>query len=305
MGQPWGLSGPQFLVVYAVGFGAVLLITAVVRQVLRGLPSRRPVRQLDHYEVAFLAGGKQRVAEVVIAEMVDRGALRVDSKGRLTPADPSALGGPFAAAIGSIPASGMSTNAVRSKIGSDPGIKEVVARVRADGLIMSADRLTVLRWAFVLLMSALLGTGIARIMEGKDNHRPVGDLVTLVVLSAIIGVWILSAIWKSANTTRYGRYQLRKLRRAPLAAAAGSPLAGAAVPGGQYGFQDGGFAAGPALATAAVFGVALWGFKAVPDQTIRAALIAGLPGTSGASNCGGGSSCGGGGGGCGGGGCGG
>jgi uncharacterized protein (TIGR04222 family) len=54
-----------------------------VRQVIRGVPGYRPTRDLDPYEVAYLGGGPQRAAEVIIAEQVDRGAVRVDSSGRL------------------------------------------------------------------------------------------------------------------------------------------------------------------------------------------------------------------------------
>jgi hypothetical protein len=58
------------------------------------------------------------------------------------------------------------------------------------------------------------------------------------------------------------------------------------------------------LASAALIGVALAGYAAVPDDSLRAALLAGMPS---AASSGGGCSCGGGGcgGGCGGGGCGG
>ncbi len=289
MGQPWGLSGPQFLVVYSAGFGAILLITALAWQAMRGLPSRRQVRRLDHYEVAFLAGSRQRVAEVAIAELIDRGALRVNSNGRIYEADPSVRFGPFASSVGMIAPAGMTTHAVRAKISAHAGMKEIAARLRADGLLVSCERLIVMRWLIVLMMSALLGTGIARLIEGHDNHRPINDLMSLVVGSVVFGAWLLSVTLRSSPTTRHGRWHLRKLRRSPLVA--GVPL-GAGLPGPQYSFQG-----GTAVATAAVFGVALWGFKAIPDQTIRAALIAGQASSSRVSGCGGG--------GCGGGGCGG
>lgn len=285
------MSGPQFLAVYSVGFGAILLIAALVWQVARGLPSHRPVRQLDHYEVAFLAGGRLRVAEVVIAEMIDHGAVRVDSKGRLTDVDPSARRGPFASSLGSIPPTGMTTRGARGRISGDPGMKVIIARLRADGLVISSERIIVMRWLIVLLMSALLGTGIARLIEGEQNHRPVNDLGGLLLFSVIAGIWLLAITNRKSNTTRHGRWCLRRLRKARQVA--GASLTSMALPGAPSPFQ----AAGPAIATAAVFGVALWGFTAIPDQTIRAALLAGLPSSSSVSGCGGG--------GCGGGGCGG
>lgn len=275
--------------VYSAGFGAILLISAVIWQIMRGMPSRRPVRQLDHYEVAFLAGGKQRVAEVAIAELIDRGALRVNSKGRIYEADPSARFGPFGASAGMISAAGITTHGLRAKIGGNPGMKAIPARLRADGLLMSVERVTALRWLIVLMMSALAGTGIARLLEGHANHRPIGDLLFIFALSIVLGGWLVSVTFKSSPVTRYGRWHLRQLRKAPLVE--GVPL-GTGLGSPQYSVQG-----GMAVATAAVFGVALWGFKAIPDQTVRAALIAGLPTSSSVSGCGGG--------GCGGGGCGG
>src|SRR5262249_61996577 len=83
MGQPWGLSGPQSLGVYAAGIGLTIVIPLIIRQVIRGLPGRRIRCELDPYEVGYLVGGPRRAAEVVIAEGVDCGALRVDSSGRV------------------------------------------------------------------------------------------------------------------------------------------------------------------------------------------------------------------------------
>jgi uncharacterized protein (TIGR04222 family) len=274
----------------------IVLVTAVFRQIIRGFPSRRPVRRLDHYEVAFLAGGKQRVAEVIIAELVDRGALRVDSRGRITEADPSARTGPYAEAAGLIPPSGMMTSSLRGRICGYPGLKDLAPRLRFDGLLIPTGRLIAMRCLTGAMLVALLVTGIERMIEGHDNHRPITDLVGLIAVSILLGLWLVSSTFKPPMTTRFGRWYLRTLRKSP--AAAGVPLSGVGVPGTQFPLQT-----VPALATAAVLGVALWGFTAVPDTGIRAALIAGLPSSSGGTSCSGGGSCGGGG--CGGGGCGG
>lgn len=294
MGQPWGLSGPQFLVVYGVGFGVILLITAIAWQFVRGLPSRRPARPLDHYEVAFLAGGKQRVAEVVIAELIDRGALRVDGRGRLYLADTYALSGPFVASLGTIPPNGVTSHMVRMRLSGAPGMKEIAERLRGDGLLISRGRLIATRWLVGLMMAALLVTGALRMIEGHSNHRPINDLIAEFIASILLGLWLLNFTFKNSNSTRYGHWYLRKLRKTPLAADA--TMAGAGLPGAQYPFR-----AGPVVATAAVLGVALWGWNSISDQTVRAALIAGLPSST-TSGCGT-SGCGGGG--CGGGGCGG
>ena len=98
MGEPWGLSGPQFLDIYRYGMVAMLAVPIVVRQVVLGTSGRQPSRALDPYELAYLSGGADRAADVAIAEFTHSGALRVDSTGRLSRADLAAGAATLAAA---------------------------------------------------------------------------------------------------------------------------------------------------------------------------------------------------------------
>jgi len=295
MGQPWGLSGPQFLGVYAAGIGLTIVIPFIIRQVIRGLPGRRTRRELDPYEVGYLVGGPRRAAEVVIAEGVDCGALRVDSSGRVTKAYQAAAIGPHAGALDRVTLDGVSTHALAATLRSDPSIARIGPDLSADGLTISRGRMRALRLISAALIVALLVTGILRMIEGSHNHRPIGDLTGLFVLSIIISFFVLMSTVGRSTTTRKGAAYLRRLRKDHAAGRAlpsslafsGAPVSalnGAAIGGG-----------------AALLGIALLGFSAVPDEEMRRALLAGMPTPS----TSGGSSCSGGGGGCGGGGCGG
>lgn len=291
MSEPWGLSGPQFLGVYAVGIGLTVVIPLIFRQVIRRVPDLETMRQLDPYEVGYLAGGPRRVAEMIVAGQVDSGALRVDSTGKLSEADRFARTGPYADSLDRISlagmADGLSTSAIREKLGSDPAIAGIGRSLRADKFIISTGRMTALRLVTGILIIALLITGILRIVEGASNHRPVGYLVMLMLLSLFVDILILGLILMRPPASTAGSAYLKRMREtressrslvAPGAAVA--MLAGEAV----------------------LLGVALQGFGGVTDEATRAALLAGIPSSSGGSGCGGGG-CGGGG--CGGGGCGG
>jgi uncharacterized protein (TIGR04222 family) len=310
VGQPWGLSGPQFLGVYAVGIVAIIVIPIVFRQFIRGLPGRGPTRDLDPYEVAYLAGGAGSVAQVLLAGQVDSGALRVDSAGRVSETDRAARTGPHAAALDRISPVGMpdglTTAAICGKLKSDPCVARIRDGLRANGMMISAGRIAALRCVTAVLVVALLLAGIARMIEGHQNHRPISYLVTLWILSLIIGAMRVVSVVPVNVTTRRGRAYLRRLRKtyrsgqllpSRLAVTGAPVLAGAAA----------------AFGGAMLYGVALSGFGAVPDEDIRRALQAGMPAPSSASSsssscssssssCSS-SSCGGGG--CGGGGCGG
>jgi uncharacterized protein (TIGR04222 family) len=261
-GQPWGLSSSQFLGLYAAGIGLTVAIPVVFRQVIRYMPGRGPSRELDPYELGCLAGGPGRAAEVVVADIVTSGALRVSSSGRLSEVGPAAIARcPRAAALSPIPY-GMRTTDVCKKLTSVPGIAGIRPHLRAEGLLVSAGRVIAWRLVTAGLVAALLWTGFARNREGVAGHGPPGYLGDLVVpaIFICIGMLIFVLSASSMTTTRGARY-LRQRRRA-FAPAAG--YAGEAV----------------------LIGVALSGFSAVPDEATRDALLAGMStGSSGGSSC--------------------
>ena len=318
MSQPWGLSGPQFLVIYGVGIAVVIVVPFLLRLLVRFVSSADGERELDPYEVGYLAGGPTRAAQVVITDLVGSGAVRVDSSGRVTVADRAAFDRQSAFLSEGVngvatpfpelwmPA-GVLVHQFQAKIARRPAITAVRARLRAEGLLVSAARAAMVRIVWLALWAALFVTGGLRLAEGAHNHRPTGDLQGLVVLSAF--VFLISLARNGSRltnlTTFRGARRLRRLRsaerRREKEAAWESPLGAAAF---SPGLAADGFGFGPGIGSAALFGVALVGFAAVEDASMRSALLAGLPSSSGGSGSSS-SSCGGGGGGCGGGGCGG
>jgi uncharacterized protein (TIGR04222 family) len=283
MGQPWGLSGPQFLGIYASGMAAMVLLPVAFWRVIRYVPGYRIARELDPYQVGYLAGGPQRVAEVIIVEHVESVALRVDSKGRLSEADPAARRGPYAAAVAGLP-DGLRTAAARNLIESHPSIGCVARDLRAEGLMIPRRRIAALRLITATGIAALLATGIARFAEAAQNSQTTGFLVLLFVLSIVTGfVLFISLLVSPPRTTRLGAAYLRHLRAAHKAGrlVASEQASGVAVGSRDY---------LPVTANAgetALLGVALQGFSGMQDQMLRGALLAGLRSSSGS----GGSSC--------------
>jgi uncharacterized protein (TIGR04222 family) len=139
-----GSFRPQFLGIYAGAIGVVIIIPLIFRQLIRFVPHQGLTRDLDAYEVGYLSGGPKRAAEVLIAELTDSGALRVDSKGRLSKADRAALvASPGVAGHGIDPKripDGLTTVALR-RMRSDPGIVSIGDRLRAAGLAVPARRI--------------------------------------------------------------------------------------------------------------------------------------------------------------------
>jgi uncharacterized protein (TIGR04222 family) len=341
MGQPWGLSGPQFLLVYGAGVAVIVVAAAVLRFLVRWVPGPRTDRQLDAPAAGYLAGGPMRAAQVVIAGLLDAGALRVDSAGRVTVADQLAFAQQSGFLTGGLPAqdfagwrgaimtrlgpggmpatpfpelwmpSGTSVYQLQQKISRMPGIAAIGTRLRADRLIVSRSRARVIAVTVLLLWAALFVTGGLRLAEGAHNHRPINDLQGLVIVSGVVCLFTMAGLLRSLTHTRttLGGKLVRQMRTAHRRAAKGPSRWGRrddvfapASPGPEPGFgPESGF--GPGFGGTAAGTAALFGVALLGFAAVQDdALRSAL--LAGIPSSSGGSSCGGGGG-CGGGGCGG
>lgn len=300
MTEPWGISGPAFAGLY---LGLLLLPVLVAGGLFlrRYLRRAEPDRALDFPQVALLAGGRNRLAEAAVADLLEREHLRVDGRGTLrrTPSQPSeALGREVAGQVS--PHATMYVIRrflMREKPVSQPVVDELTTR----GLLLDVRFLKFLGAGTASAYLTLLVLGVVRLHEGLVLQRPVGFLEGEVALAVFALVGTAGGL-----VATYGRPVLRTLagRRALVAQR----------------YERGGL---PGAAGA----VALGGLAAHPDPGVRIALMwngmpprpatrasgsaggffigGGMSGGGGGASCGGGSSCGGGGGGGGGCGCGG
>ncbi len=281
MREPLGLSGPEFLVLFVGAY--VLSVCAVfwIRGMLCGARGQRvgidqPLD--DIYRMAFLAGGPRRVVDTAIAQLALSGRMLVARSGGLTLA---------AGSIGHDAVEEVVVDAT-CETGSDgrrrvkrlrrhPQICAVGERLRADGLLPTGVRVLLCR-AVALLPGAVWLAGVVRLVHGAELHRPVGVLIVLLVVTAVVSfvVWYIVAVGAGHRPTADGQRALAAARE-------------------EY---DGRASDGVLSGSAQVLGVALLGFAALTDPDLRGALV----GATGSSSDGGGGGCGSGGcgGGCGG-----
>jgi uncharacterized protein (TIGR04222 family) len=274
-GQPWGLSGPSFLLLYVA-----LLAVCAAALVLGRRSARRQRRPsysgpLSIDELAYLGGGYERMAQVALVSLLDDGSVRVQSRGRLhlvgTPSPGTGARATVAEYLRDHPATTYSRGLVGT-VAASAGARSVADGLQSRGLVLDdADR-RVARQG-VPLLAGLVGLGVLRWLEGVQAGRPVGGLTLLLVVAAALALWG----W----------------RRPPVRTRPGD----AALKEQQAQVGDGLLAAGAAPGAAAVLAVACLGLAAWDDEELRrAAFPAAVYATGGD---------GGGGGGCGGGGCGG
>ncbi|MEV0329914.1 TIGR04222 domain-containing membrane protein [Micromonospora echinospora] len=296
-GDTWGISGPAFATGYLI-LAALLALGSTLHRAWLFDGRRAPgFDHLGPQQAAYLNGGARLAVYSTIGALRSVGAVGADRRKLLRATGPLPAGAtPLDQAVHHAASRGVRT----SDLPQDHWVATALGQLRQDlesrGLALDADRRRAARFGPALLF-LLLFVGVVRLFAGIRNDQPVGFLVAIMVVLAVIFVVQVARV---PYRTRAGKTALNNLR------AHYRYLTPSASPAyGTYG------AAGAAMGVA-LFGTAtLW---AVDPAFADAAEIQRTSATSSGSSggCGGGSGGGdsgsggdGGGGGCGGGGCGG
>jgi uncharacterized protein (TIGR04222 family) len=180
---PFDLSGEPFLILYLV-----LLVAAIIAGVMiprRMRPEGRRHNVTDPDQLAYLAGGKLRFTDTVVARMLAAGTLVMATKTkfmsgtrppRMTAAEGSVLHltAPFGWA------------AVQRAL--NPYAEPVARALTGNGLLMSDDAVDRVRWAQTLPYVLLIGFGSIKLLIGEMRERPVGILTVLLIVTAVAAV---------------------------------------------------------------------------------------------------------------------
>jgi uncharacterized protein (TIGR04222 family) len=289
----WGISGPEFLLVYLVIAAAVLVAGMRARRALAdpratspvGDPTTRP------HDVSYLNGGAELAVYSALSAMHLRGTITgtggglVRASGRLTP-DTDGL----EKAIHFTAANPVQRRRLPFHRPVQTALLVIEERLVAAGLLLSEEQRRRIR-SVGFWMLGVAGLGLVRLLAGIAEAKPVGYLLAALIVVAVIAVVQLTV---APRRTRLGDRTLAGLRTEHHG------LAPALRPDWHvYG------PAGAALSIG-VFGTsALWASDPAFAREI-AAQPAGTGSAGGSGGDGGGAAVGGGGGGgCGGGGCGG
>jgi uncharacterized protein (TIGR04222 family) len=284
MGRPWGLSGPDFLLLYAMVLLMICLAFFAARWWAKGTDRGvgEAVPDLDVYDFAYLNGGPERVAETAVAALVESGALRPSRRRQLTTTGRSGVDDYQSEVLDRVQ-SGSTVANVRKSLRNSESVRTLASRLRDRGLLVPAGRQRVVTGA-VLLCPVLGAVGVARFVNGAAQGYPVGFLAVELVVTLF--AWVLLNHKAGApNRTRAGD---RAVGEGPEDSASAKRLIRARL------------ASGGAAASL----VASGGISDYPDPMVARLLVpAPSSGGGGGTFGGSGGGCGGGGGGCGGGGC--
>jgi uncharacterized protein (TIGR04222 family) len=274
MADPWGISGPKFTELYIALIVAPILVALVWRKAQSALASgdRTPRGPLTDFHVAYLAGGRKRVAQTAVAALLESAQIRTDSTGVLHRCVTAPPADPISRAVFNR-CNGVRMAQATRLVGH--AIDPLVRDLRARGLVISEAATGLRRLVVLLLALAVDVVGVARMVNGASLNRPIGNLTVLVVINTLVLIVLLTKLVGGRNrNTDEGSRALAHLRgqRLRMPQGAGSGLA----------FAGGAMAA-----------VALGGILAYPDDDVVQALNYTPPSSGGSdsgSSCGGGSS---------------
>jgi uncharacterized protein (TIGR04222 family) len=297
MTDTWGIPGPVFTGLYLGLILAVALYGAMrARRLSQGDGAAAPERP---GEFALLAGGRHRLGEFVVATLLERQIIRIDSTGKLHRVRDTAPDDLGRAALVRVGKTGNSVTRVADDVGQHSSVAGLEAGLAARGLLTDV-RAVRLVWVTTAVAYWALGVlGVSRLIAGSASGHPVGYLILLLVLNTVAAIvtTVGAANRPQVKITAAGRAAAEKARRAgTLTAGAAGTVASQGL--GAHPDKDVRLAVSRAVRQAAAQ------VYRRPRSTHWASAGGGAAaGYYGGGGCGGGSSsCGGGGGGCGGGG---
>lgn len=180
---PFDMSGAPFLILYPVLLAVALVAGFVIPWQMR--PDGRLQSVTDPDQIAYLAGGKSRFVDSIVARLLSNGRLIMAANGRFmadrragTPSQAEAallrLSQPFGwnAAQGALERQAIS----------------IAQTMRANGLLMSSDEVSRVRWAQTLPYVLLIGFGSIKLLIGEARERPVGYLTAMLIVTAVFAV---------------------------------------------------------------------------------------------------------------------
>ncbi|NEQ85031.1 MAG: TIGR04222 domain-containing membrane protein, partial [Moorea sp. SIO2I5] len=209
--NPLNFTGPLFLGFYQVLLTAAVVLAYGLRWYLRQ-PASAPYGtsiSLDPYETAYLVGGQQLAIDTAIVNLVQEQHLKpVPEDRRLELINPLRnKTNPLELKIENAVKIGQSITQIRASAAS--ATDHIRDRLTDLNLLLTEDQAKSAQQYPALPLFAVLLLGISKIIVGISRHKPVGFLMILCLMTAIIGLGFLVVPVKHS---RYGDTVLDNLR---------------------------------------------------------------------------------------------
>ncbi|WP_293099961.1 TIGR04222 domain-containing membrane protein [Moorena sp. SIO3I6] len=209
--NPLNFTGPLFLRFYLLLVSAAVVLAYGLRWYLRQ-PASAPYGKsvsLDAYETGYLVGGQQRAVDTAIVNLVQSGHLKPVPEYRgLELVNPLVYkNDPLEFKIDNGARTGKTITPIRRAARS--ATNQIRDRLTDLNLLLTKDQAQSAQQYPALPLFAVLLLGISKIIVGISRHKPVGFLIILCVITAIIGLFFLVV---PVNRSRYGDTVLANLK---------------------------------------------------------------------------------------------
>lgn len=211
---PFDLPGEPFLVLYGTLLALTVIAGFLIPRWLR--PEGRSARRLDTEQLAFLAGGRNRFIDTVVARLLRQHLLSMEGKDKFRPERRDAAANAAERSVLALPAPTPWSAIERALAPHAEPVEQSL--IDADMLM---DRGTVLQMRFwqTLPYLMLLGFGLIKFDIGTMRGKPVGILTFLLVVTAVFALIRLVAVDRRTRggleAFRDARRTSDRLRRAP------------------------------------------------------------------------------------------
>ena len=176
-------TGGDFLLFYTMLLGFAVLAAWWMPLHLRAAGRRG--ESLESEDLALLAGGRDRFADSLVADLFARGGMIDAGGGKLAVAQHSLPASPAGKALLAVPGP-VTLGEVRALLASHAA--RVAARLERHGLLLRAEELMRLRMLSIAPFVFLLVLGLYRQRAGSVLGEPTGGLVGLMVVTVVAGV---------------------------------------------------------------------------------------------------------------------
>ncbi|MET0550310.1 MAG: TIGR04222 domain-containing membrane protein, partial [Xanthomonas sp.] len=192
-GSPLHWPGPSFLLLFLAGIGLAWSLGARLRLAVRGLRRAAVETPLDASELAYLAGGSERVADQQLALLLAAGAVRLQAQPPLR--RHARL---LRTAVAAPPALQQALATVRAH----PQLQQALAALRRDaaplrralvakGLWLGHGQALCARLFGAAPLLALWTLGLLKLRIGLQLQRPIGFLVAAMVVVTVVALGFL------------------------------------------------------------------------------------------------------------------
>jgi uncharacterized protein (TIGR04222 family) len=188
--NPFNWTAGPFLTLYlALAFTIFLLGFRLKSQIG---PAAQMGGRLGVLELAYLAGGAQRLGDAVLLRLTSGHGATIDSNGyKITVVDPSSL----ATLIRQPPRMQFQAGMTRRQF--QTAIQPIVARIQEllekSGYCPTREQMASFRLEVLPFVALLIMFGITKAVIGSSRHHPVEILIILIVITAFAGIVLAKA----------------------------------------------------------------------------------------------------------------